>query len=180
MPFFYLYAIYRRHMGGFELRANRVLTLYTFMLLYGLAIVLIFSFASQSLQIGEQSLLFSLVVTLVFVLAAMPLRTRYQQFFDRYVFGIKHDPQEIVREFALQLPAAFKPELLNRLLTHDVLPSLMVRESALYQKTETGFTLFYSEGKTLPDSAEDPGALDRLLKAAGEYRSPEVRLDRKI
>jgi HD-GYP domain-containing protein (c-di-GMP phosphodiesterase class II) len=173
MPFFYLYAIYRRHMGGFELRANRVLTLYTFSLLYGLAIVLLFSFASQSLQTGEQFLIFSLVVTLVFVLAAMPLRARYQRFADRYVFGIKHDPREIVREFALQLPAAFKPELLTRLLTHDVLPSLMVRESALYQKTETGFTLFYSEGKILPDSAEAPEALDHLLKAAGEYRSPE-------
>ena len=173
MPFFYLYAIYRRHMGGFELRTNRVLTLYTFSLLYGLVIVLLFSFASQSLQTGEQFLIFSLVVTLVFVLAAMPLRARYQRFADRYVFGITHDPREIVREFALQLPAAFKPELLTRLLTHDVLPSLMVRESALYQKTETGFTLFYSEGKILPDSAEAPEALDHLLKAAGEYRSPE-------
>ena len=128
LPIFYIYSIYRNHMGGFELRANQVLTLYTFMLLYGLAIVLVFSFASQSLQIGDQSLIFSLAVTLIFVLAAMPLRARYQRFFDRNVFGIKHDPQVIVRELALQLPSAFKPELLARLLTHDVLPSLMVRE----------------------------------------------------
>jgi HD-GYP domain-containing protein (c-di-GMP phosphodiesterase class II) len=173
MPFFYIYAIYRRHMGGFELRANRVLTLYTFTLLYGLAIVLIFSFASQSLQTGEQSLIFSLAVTLISVLAAMPLRARYQRFFDRYVFGIKHDPQMIVRDFALQLPAAFKPELLVRLLLRDVMPSLLVRESALYQKTETGFSLLYAEEITLPDPADDPEALERLLTTAGEYRPPD-------
>jgi HD-GYP domain-containing protein (c-di-GMP phosphodiesterase class II) len=173
MPFFYIYAIYRRRLGGFELRANRVLTLYTFTLLYGLLIVLIFSFAGPSLNLGDQSMIFSLVVTLVAVLAAMPLRARYQRFFDRYVFGIKHDPQMIVREFALQLPAAFKPELLVRLLIRDVMPSLFVRESALYQKTETGFSLLYAEEIALPDPADDPEALSHLLKAAGEYRTPE-------
>jgi len=135
---------------------------------------MIFAFASQSLHLEEQSLFFSLGVTLLFVIVALPLRARYQRWFDRFIFGVKHDPQEIVRDFALQLPAAFKPELLARLLTHDVLPSLMVRESALYQKTQTGFTLFYAEGRTLPDSAEDPEALDHLLESAGEYLSPEL------
>jgi len=174
MPIFYIYAIYRRHMGGFEMRANRVLTLYTFSLLYGLAIVLIFSFASQYLRLPEESIIFSLVVTLISVLAALPLRARYQRFFDRHVFGVKHEPQVIVRDFALQLPAAFKPEILVRLLIRDVMPSLMVRESALYQKTETGFSLLYGEEIALPDPADDPEALDHLLAAAGEYRSPET------
>jgi HD-GYP domain-containing protein (c-di-GMP phosphodiesterase class II) len=173
LPLFYVYSIYRRHMGGFELRANRVLNLYTFILLYGLSIVLIFAFASQSLHLEEQSLIFSLGVTLVFVIAALPLRARYQRWFDRFIFGVKHDPQEIVRDFALQLPAAFKPEILVRLLIHDVMPSLLVRESALYQKTETGFSLLYAEEITLPDPADDPQALEGLLKAAGKYRTPE-------
>jgi HD-GYP domain-containing protein (c-di-GMP phosphodiesterase class II) len=174
LPIFYVYSIYRRHMGGFELRANRVLNLYTFILLYGLSIVLIFAFASQSLHLEEQSLLFSLVVTLAFVIAASPLRARYQRWFDRFIFGVKHNPQEIVRDFALQLPAAFKPDLLVRLLIRDVMPSLFVRESALYQKTETGFSLLYAEEIALPDPADDPEALENLLTAAGEYRPPET------
>jgi HD-GYP domain-containing protein (c-di-GMP phosphodiesterase class II) len=174
LPIFYIYSIYRSRMGGLEVRANRILNLYTFLLLYAFAIVLIFSIVSQSLHLSDQSLFFSLLVSIVFVIAAPPLRGWYQRRFDRFVFGILHDPQEIVRDFALQLPAAFKPELLARLLTHDVLPSLMVRESALYQKTETGFALVYAEGKTLPDPAEDPEALDHLLGAAGQYRPPEL------
>ncbi len=174
LPIFYVFSIYRRHMGGFELRANRVLNLYTFVLLYSLAIVLIFSFASPSLHLEDQSLVFSLVMTLVFVIAALPLRARYQRWFDRFVFGVKLDPQEIVRDFALQLPAAFKPELLVRLMVRDVLPSLLVRELALYQKTETGFSLLYAEEIALPDPADDPEALDHLLTAAGEYRAPEI------
>jgi HD-GYP domain-containing protein (c-di-GMP phosphodiesterase class II) len=174
LPFFYVYAIYRRHMGGFELRANRVLNLYTFILLYGLSIVLIFAFASQSLHLEDQSLFFSLGVTLIFVIATPLLRARYQRWFDRFIFGVKHDPQEIVRDFALQLPAAFKPELLVRLLIRDVMPSLFVRESALYQKTETGFSLLYAEEIALPDPADDPEALENLLTAAGEYRPPET------
>jgi HD-GYP domain-containing protein (c-di-GMP phosphodiesterase class II) len=174
LPFFYVYSIYRRHIGGLELRANRVVNLYTFILLYGFTIVLIFVFGNQSLHLKDESLIFSLSVTLVSVLAALPLRTRYQHWFDRFIFGVKHDPQEIVRDLALQLPAAFKPELLAKLLTRDVLPSLLVRESALYQRTETGFALFYAEGISLPDPADDPAALDRLLKTAGEYRPPDL------
>jgi HD-GYP domain-containing protein (c-di-GMP phosphodiesterase class II) len=179
MPFSYIYAIYRRYMGGFELRANRVLNLYTFILLFGLAIALTFSFTSQALHLPDESLFFTLVLTLIFVVIATPARARYQHWFDRFIFGVKHEPQVIVRDFALQLPAAFKPELLARLLTHDVLPSLMVRESALYQKTETGFTLFYAEGITLPNPADDPEALEHLLKAAGEYRPPELASEGK-
>jgi HD-GYP domain-containing protein (c-di-GMP phosphodiesterase class II) len=173
LPIFYMYAIYRRHLGGFEFRANRVLNLYVFSLLYALAIVVVFSIASQSLHLQDQSLYVSLVVTLIFVIIAPPVRIRFQRWFDAVLYGARHDPQEIVREFALQLPAAFEPALLIRLLSRDVTPSLLIRESALYQKTETGFSLFYADGITLPDTPLEFGEMETLIRIAGQYQPPD-------
>jgi HD-GYP domain-containing protein (c-di-GMP phosphodiesterase class II) len=174
LPFFYIYAIYKRSMGGFEVRANRLLSLYTFLLLYGLVLILIFSLASEWLHLADQSLIFSLMVTFVFVLAAPPLRTRYQRWFDRLAYGVQHNPQEIVRAFALQLPSVFDPGELIRLLSHEMAPSLLIRESALYQRPKTGFSLLYADGISLPDPPAGMNELEDLLKTAGKYRPPET------
>jgi HD-GYP domain-containing protein (c-di-GMP phosphodiesterase class II) len=173
LPFFYFYAIYKRSLGEFEFRANRALSLYSFILLYSLAVILVFSIASQFLRLADESLAFSLVVTLIFLIAAPGLRMRFQHWFDTMAYGARHDPQEIVREFALQLPAAFEPALLIRLLSREVTPSLLIRESALYQKTENGFTLFYANGITLTDRPVEFGEMEMLIKSAGHYRPPD-------
>jgi HD-GYP domain-containing protein (c-di-GMP phosphodiesterase class II) len=173
LPIFYMYAIYRRHLGGFEFRANRALSLYVFSLLFALAIVVVFSIASRSLRLQDQSLYFSLAVTLIFVIIAPPLRTRFQRWFDAVMYGARHDPQEIVRDFALQLPAAFEPAQLIRLLSREVTPSLLIRESALYQKAESGFSLFYADGIDLPKRPMEFAEMEALLRNAGEYRPPD-------
>jgi HD-GYP domain-containing protein (c-di-GMP phosphodiesterase class II) len=173
LPIFYIYAIYRRRLGGFEFRANRVLSLYTFGLLYSFAIVLIFSVASRSLFLQDQSLYFSLAVTLVFVIVVPMFRNRFQRWFDAAVYGAKHDPQEIVRDFALQLPAAFEPAQLARLLSRDVMPSLLIRESALYQKKDGEYLLFYADGVKSTDPPPGPAAIEEQIKDAGRYRPPD-------
>ncbi|MBN2084128.1 MAG: HD domain-containing protein [Anaerolineales bacterium] len=173
LPFFYFYAIYKRSLGEFELRANRALSLYSFILLYSLAVILVFSIASQSLHLADESLAFSLAVTLIFLIIAPGLRARFQRWFDTMAYGARHNPQEIVREFALQLPAAFKPALLIRLLSREVTPSLLIRESALYQKTEIGFSLFYADGLTLTDRLVEVGEMEALITNAGRYRPPD-------
>ncbi|MFN2299429.1 MAG: HD domain-containing phosphohydrolase [Anaerolineales bacterium] len=170
LPAFYFYAIYKRNLGGLEFRANRALSLYSFILLYSLAIIFVFSIASQSLRLADESLAFSLLVTLVFVIAAPGLRARFQQWFDTMAYGARHNPQDIVRDFALQLPAAFEPALLIRLLGRDVTPSLLIRESALYQKTENGFALFYADGINLPEKPLEFGEMETLIRSAGRYR----------
>jgi HD-GYP domain-containing protein (c-di-GMP phosphodiesterase class II) len=173
LPAFYFYAIYKRSLGELELRANRALSLYSFVLLYSLAIIFVFSVASQSLHLADESLAFSLAVTLIFLIAAPGLRARFQRWFDTMAYGARHDPQEIVRDFALQLPAAFEPALLIRLLSRDVTPSLLIRESALYRKSETGFSLFYADGLTLTDRVVEFGEMESLIRSAGHYRPPD-------
>jgi HD-GYP domain-containing protein (c-di-GMP phosphodiesterase class II) len=173
LPIFYTYAIYRRRLGGFEFRANRALNLYIFSLLYAFTIVLVFSIVSRSLYLQDQSLYVSLVVTLIFVIIARPIQTRFQRWFDSTIYGARHDPQEIVREFALQLPAAFEPALLIRLLSRDVTPSLLIRESALYQKKDSEYSLFYAEGLTPPNGPLDAAEVEALIQSAGQYRPPD-------
>jgi HD-GYP domain-containing protein (c-di-GMP phosphodiesterase class II) len=174
LPAFYFYAIYKRSLGGLEFRANRALSLYSFILLYSLAIIFVFSVASQSLHLADESLAFSLAVTLIFVISAPFLRSHFQHWFDSIAYGARHDPQEIVRDFALQLPAAFEPAQLIRLLSRDVTPSLLIRESALYQKKDSQYFLFYADGITLTDEPLESSEIEQLIKATGQYRPPDA------
>jgi HD-GYP domain-containing protein (c-di-GMP phosphodiesterase class II) len=173
LPIFYTYAIYRRRLGGFEFRANRALNLYIFILLYAFAIVVVFSIVSRWLSLQDQSVYVSLMVTLIFVIIAPPLQTRFQHWFDSVIYGARHNPQEIVRDFALQLPAAFEPAQLARLLSRDVMPSLLIRESALYQKKDSEYSLFYADGINLTNEPPDSGQIEDLIREAGQYRPPD-------
>ena len=171
LPFFYTYAIYKRHLGNLEFRANRLLSNYTFILLYATAFVLAFSIGSQWLVDSTQYLAFSLLLSVTFMLAALPLRARYQHLFDRLAYGSVLEPDEILQVFANQIQTALERNALVRLLTREFMPSLLIRQSALCLWEEKEFTLFYDSGVTL-DSQRESQALTELLDQSDHFLSP--------
>jgi len=93
MPAFYIYAIYQRYLGELEFRANRAMGLYGFTLLYATAFVLVSLVGYRWLRLPEKLMLFSLAVSTLFVIAAPPLRDRFQLLVDRLAYGIRHNPR---------------------------------------------------------------------------------------
>jgi signal transduction histidine kinase len=173
LPFLYIYAIYKRQLGVLEFRANRMLSTYSFYLLYVLAFVLVFAIGSQWLGRTGDSLIVGVVVSGAFAMAAVPLASRFQRLVDRLAYGARHDPGDIIRVSASQIITTQDCEALARLLTHEVLPSLFVRESAL---------LLYAGDATVEcicvcgvDEGDVPQTFRQaqtLLVAAREYRPP--------
>jgi len=172
LPLFYTYAIYKRRLGPLEFRANRLLSLYSFILLYGTAFVLVFSIGSQWLNSPDSSVVFSLIVSIVFVSAALPLRPRFQRLIDRLAYGTEHNPDDIVRVFANRIPAALDREALVPLLADQVAPSLLIRQSALVLLANGDTSLVYARGVSLRETPETPQQVQRLLAKAGRYRPP--------
>ena len=162
LPFFYIYAIYKRRLGALEFRANRLLSSYSFFLLYATIFALVFSIGSQWLN-GD-SVVFGLVVSTLFVILALPLRGRFQRLIDRLAYGAKHDPDEIVRFFANRITTALDRDTLARLLTDEVMPSLLIRQSALLLTEDGYFGLVYAHGIEL-DEASVTSEQIRLLLA---------------
>jgi len=174
LPLTYIYAIYKHRLEALEFRANRLLSLYSFLLLYLTAYVLVFLTGSRWFHSPDKLLTFSLVVSMVFVSAAPTLRTRFQRLVDQLAYGARHMPEEILRVFASQIPAAFNREALIRLLADEIAPSLLVRQSALYLLGDTQPELLYTRAVSPGEEREAAGKLYRLLVTAGRYRPPQT------
>ena len=171
---FYIYAIYKRHLGTLEFRANRILSTYSFAILYATLFVLIFTVGSLWLELSNQEVLFGLAVSIAFVVAGSHLRVQFQRLIDRLAYGTEHNPDDIIRVFANQIPAAVSLEALAELLAGEVAPSLLIRQSALCLIGDERTDLCYARGvgqHELPDTRQ-PAA--RLLAGAGRYRAPSA------
>jgi PAS domain S-box-containing protein len=172
LPFFYIYTMYKRRLGGLEFRANRLLSLYSFTLLYATAFVLVLFVGSQWLGLSDSLLAFNLVASTVLVIAALPLRVRFQRLIDRLAYGAEHDPDDIIRVFANRIPAALSLEALTQLLADEAAPSLLIRQSALLLLADGDTSLIYARDVDPAEIPETPQQFRQLLVGAGRYRPP--------
>lgn len=170
LPFFYVYAIYKRRLGTLEFRANRLLSSYSFFLLYATIFALTFSVGNQWLS-GD-SVVFGLVISTLFVIAALPLRMRFQHLIDWLAYGARHDPDEIVRVFANRITTALDHDALAQLLADEVTPSLLIRQSALLLTEDGTFGLVYARGIDLDETSVAGEQVRQVLASAGQYRPP--------
>ncbi|MEW5986457.1 MAG: ATP-binding protein [Chloroflexota bacterium] len=172
LPLFYLYAIYKRQLGAMEFRANRVLSLYSFILLYPPLFVALRLLSDRLILSEEGDILVELVLSITFVMATPTLYAGYRRWVDRLVYGTEHDAEDIVRAFANQIPASLNREALIGLLTSQIAPSLLIRQSALYLYEDHTVLPLYTQSLTTEDTEAVPAALADLLTQAGKYRPP--------
>jgi signal transduction histidine kinase len=170
LPFFYIYAIYKRRLGTLEFRANRLLSSYSFFLLYATIFALVFSIGSQWLN--GNSVVFGLVISTLFVIAALPLRARFQRLIDRLAYGARHDPDEILRLFTSRIATALDRDTLAQLLADEVTPSLLIRQSALLLTEDGTFGFIYARGIALDETSVTGEQVRQLIASAGQYRLP--------
>lgn len=169
LPMAYIYAIYKHHLGALEFRANRLLGIYTFTtLLFGsyTMVFLVLSGRWPSIDGGFLSVV--LLVSLLFVGVTPLLRDRFQAVVDRYVFGIKHSAEEVIEIVSERVPTAFDREALAGVVADEVLPTLLIRQSALYLFEEERKVTLYEQA--LPEGGEPTAEdLQRLLTASGRF-----------
>jgi two-component system, OmpR family, phosphate regulon sensor histidine kinase PhoR len=172
LPFFYIYAIFKRHLGQLELRINRLLSRYSFALLFPPVFLIFFWFGLQFIASPSGRTIYLLAVATIFVIATPPLYARFQRWMNRLAYGATHDPEQIVRVFASQIPSAMQRDKLLALLRQDILPSLLVRQSALYIFEEGRHTLFYTQGVTPEQIKHSVDNLEQLLAKPARYQIP--------
>jgi signal transduction histidine kinase/uncharacterized protein YigA (DUF484 family) len=170
LPLFYTYAIYKRHLGSLEFRANRWLSLYAFLVLYLTALVLILLLGQASLPSSNGFLLYSLVTSAVFVAGAPFARSAFQRLADRVAYGARDIPENLVHMLANQIPTANSRVALVRLLAERITPSLFIRQSALYLFSDNGPDQVYASGLSPGENSLTQDQLARLLATAGSYR----------
>lgn len=173
LPMSYTYAIYKHHLGALEFRANRLIGVYSYMVLATIPfIVAVFAIASKWQPVSQDLLAWLLGVSLLFVTTTPFLLNRFQTLVDRHVFGIRHSPEEIIELVSERIPTAFDRMVLAHVIGDEILPALLIRQSALYLfeggRVEPLHRLALPEGEPEPDLQE----LQGLLARSGRYNPP--------
>lgn len=130
-PGAYLYVVYRRQLGGLELRANRLISVYLFFLLLFTISLIMVSVVAPLLQDPQQIVLTVLVTGLVVSLFSVFAFERFQRFVERRVLNIPQSPEGMLQGFANLISTSLTRQHLGQTLQRDVLPSLLIRNSAL-------------------------------------------------
>jgi PAS domain S-box-containing protein len=174
LPMAYIYAIYKHHLGALEFRANRLLGIYAFSALAFASYAIIFLVLSGGWPkaIPGDFLAAVFVVSLLYVMATPLVRDRFQALVDRHVFGIKHSAEAVIGIVSERIPTAFDREVLARVIAGEILPTLLIRQSALYLVEDGRWETLYQQA--VPPGEPEPSKeeLLGLLERSGRYLPP--------
>lgn len=131
LPGAYFYIVYRRQLGGLEFRANRLISLYLFLVLLVTFSLLIFPLISTVFsglsEAGGAVVLTAVVTSLVSIFGF----ARFQRFVERVLLSIPEPPQQLLEKFAGRISTSLSRTNLHSLLKDEVLPTLLIRQSVL-------------------------------------------------
>jgi signal transduction histidine kinase len=166
LPLSYLYAIYKHRLSALEFRANRLLGIFGFLALTVPLYVVTLVYLRHRFSIVM------LVLSVTLVAAAPALRARFQALVDRRVFGIRHTHAEVVELVAARIPAAFDRASLARAVRDEIMPTLLIRQSALYLFEGETVTALYEQAAPAGEGPPGAAAVRGLLARAGSYLPP--------
>lgn len=162
MPAAYLYLIFRRRLGGLEARANRFISLFAFLILVG--IILIVVAYILAFLVGETSALLVIVFPLIVSAFAINRFPRFQAFVDQRFLGIKLPYQRLPETYSSRITTSTALPSLLALLEDEVFPSLFIRQYAFLQVNGKNLTTLLA--KDIPNASFD---FDTLAQKAGSY-----------
>ncbi|HEU0075100.1 MAG TPA: ATP-binding protein [Dehalococcoidia bacterium] len=179
-----MYAIFKQRLGTVEFRANRLLTGYAFFLVYITLFIALFLISARILPFEQSPIASSLLVSILFVTIATASRRHFEALVARVIHRIHYSQEEILGLFAERLPTAFDHHRLVRIIQEEILPTLLVRQSALYLFEEDRLQALYEQGLQDDEKLSSSDALAPLLARSGEYvdtlerheQAPWVRL----
>ena len=173
LPLTYLIAIYRHRFGGLELRVNRAISIYLFLVIVLLGLVLAGGALEAALpgDHGGLIVVVVLLVGLVGVLGAVFAFAPFQRWVERTLLGVPPTPPGLMETYASRIGTCLELPTLIRLLREEVLPALLIRQSALLCEEAGAWRSLYADGVAEADHPAAP--LPALLAEAGRFRPPD-------
>ncbi|MBN1449502.1 MAG: hypothetical protein JW963_00655 [Anaerolineales bacterium] len=133
MPGAYIFVVYRRQLGGLELPANRLLSVYTYLiLLTALLLPLVTPLQFPSLP-PEMFPFLAVVLSVITAVVSIWAFPAYQTFIETRLLGIRLPHQNLPEIYSARITASASLGSLRDLLKEEVLPSLLVRQFGFLQ-----------------------------------------------
>ncbi len=170
MSLAYFYVIYRRQSGGLEVRLNRLISLYAFLIFLGTGLLVVVVPITTLVDISfETAIVIGGLVVLASTYMAITSFPVFQAFVERRFLGIKLPYQNLQETYSNRIAASTSTNDLLQQLADEVFPSLFIRQFAFMQ-------VFNGRLKTLLSRNINPGQLPHendmniLVSQAGMYR----------
>jgi signal transduction histidine kinase len=177
VPLSYLVSIRRRELAPLELRVNRAVTLYVFLVLLAVLVLPLTALAAF-VRPGPGTVM--LVGTLAAVVgAAMGWLgyPRLQAFFDHHVLGIPLAADDLVRSYVSRIAVAPSIPRMVALLKEEVLPSLLVRQFLFLRLDASQPRVLLAMGVSesmMPSAADIPAILAHETISGGTGPRPHL------
>ncbi|MFN8401092.1 MAG: ATP-binding protein [Anaerolineales bacterium] len=184
LPFAYLYAAYRRQLGGAEIRVNRLISIYLYVIAVftlGLPVLA----ALYNLFLTTENMLFIGIFTVIIAsLISIWTFPFFQNFVERRLLGITMSGQNLPQVYSARITTSTSLVNLLKLLEEDIFPSLLVTQYAFVRFTSDLGEIILSKNLTKEQlHKETISDLFLSLRAessdfnAGGYKTPEwIRL----
>ncbi len=165
MPGAYVYIVYRRQLGGLELRANRLISIYAFIILLNTILLLVIGTGlPETIQL--EALFFSIIATAaITALLSILGFPAFQAFIEKRVLGITLSSRNLPETYSARIITSTTLNDLLKLLEEEVFPSLLVRQYAFVQMANPSARIMLS--KNVAEDQVPKEALTELIASSG-------------
>jgi signal transduction histidine kinase len=177
LPGAYFYVVYRPQLGGLELRANRLISLYLFLILLISVALVGLPLLSASLLNSQGGIGTAMLATLVTAFVSVVGFPRFERFVEKRLLRIPEPPERMLQTFAARISTSLTTEHLVDILQKEVMPSLLIRQSALLKveglkPNAVPVYLQAVKNTQLPKATRQKILLDETLRLRAEGRDP--------
>jgi signal transduction histidine kinase len=168
MPLAYLFIIYRSQLGGLEMRANRFISLYAFLIILSTILIILIT-PVLSLQIPDNiSVLLALSMTLFTAFISILIFPAFQAFVEKRLLGIELPYQNLQETYSSRITTSASLSSLLQLLNDEVFPSLLVRQFAFIQVFSGNLKALLTRNIN-PEQLPHESDMNELTSQAGKY-----------
>lgn len=145
LPFAYLYAAYRRQLGDAEMRVNRLISIYFFIIVIFTAGLPLLAVFYNLFVTTNNFLLVGVITTLLASLISIWGFPPFQKFVERRLLGITLSGQDLPQIYSARITTSTSLKNLLKLLEDDIFPSLLVTQYAFVRFTNGSAEILLSK-----------------------------------
>jgi signal transduction histidine kinase len=150
--------------ASMELRANRLVSYYLFVILVGAILTVLILIADTWISFPGSASFLGALAAILAVIITLTGFTPFQRLVEQHLLDIPLPPTQLVETYAARITTSLDSDKLIHLLKDEVLPSLLVRQSAILflnnNKLHTLFTVGIEEDQ-LPAQDVLPSLLEK-------------------
>lgn len=172
LPLGYFYAAYRRQLAGTELRSNRNVATVLFFVLLSAGLLAGVALADNGLAFSGKAIVIGVVAALLAAGLTYFGLPPFQRLVERRLLGMPLIPGHLLETYAARITISLDLPTLIQLLKDEILPSLLVRQSALLRFGNPHVAVLYAANVD-PAHLPTSETVSDLLEAAGRYRAED-------